>query len=171
VIHIVGINHELQHTAPPWRAALEEVQRARREFQTYLCTLAGRLKPQVIAEEFSQQALDNLSKAHNLSVVSTVKAVADTLGVEHRFCDPDDAERLRLGLPDPYLDHYGESEKPRFDRIRECYWLSRLVEVSNRDVLFVCGAEHVQSFCELVKGTSIDANIVNEYFGREIYVS
>jgi hypothetical protein len=104
VIHIIGTNHELQHTAPPRRVAPEKVRRARREFRAYLCALAGRLKPQVTAEEFSQQALDYLSVKYNLSVVSTVKAVADELSGEHRFCDPDVAERVRLGLPHPFLD-------------------------------------------------------------------
>jgi|SRR3990172_4766022 len=104
-VYIVGTDHDMQHDAPSRRAAPDKVQRARREFQAYLYTLVDRLKLQVIAEEFSQQALDGYNAE------STVRPVADKLGIEHRFCDPGATERVELGLPHPFLDHCEEREK------------------------------------------------------------
>ena len=164
-VYIVGTDHDMQHDAPSRRAAPDKVQRARREFQAYLYTLVDRLKLQVIAEEFSQQALDGYNAE------STVRPVADKLGIEHRFCDPGATERVELGLPHPFLDHCEEREKPQLNRIRESYWLDRLSDVLHRDILFICGAEHVHSFCELVRSKGIDAAVEMEHFGKKIYGS
>ena len=162
-VYIVGTDHDMQHDAPSRRAARDTVQRARREFLTYLCTMVDRLKPQVIAEEFSQQALDGYNAE------STVRPVADKLGIEHRFCDPNVAEREELGLPHPFLDHHNEMDMPQLNRIRESYWLDRLSDVLHRDIIFICGAEHVHSFCELVRSKGIDAAVEMEQFGKKIY--
>ena len=163
MIHLVGTYHELQHTARPRGVLSDKVQEGRRDLQAYLRELATRINPKLIGEEFSQQGLDGLKAK------STVKLVADELGIEHRFCDPNTAERVKLGLPHPYLDHCDKSEKPRLDRIREIYWLETLSDMINHDILFICGADHVSSFAQLLLEEGITAQIEDEYFGQAIY--
>ena len=164
-VYIVGTDHEMQHDAPSHRTAPDKVQRARREFQTYLCTLVDRLKIQVIAEEFSQEALNGRHAE------STVRPVADKLGIEHRFCDPNVAEREELGLPHPFLDHRKEREMPQLNQIREQNWLDRLSDVLHRDIIFICGAKHVHTFFELIRSKGISATVEREHFAKEIYGS
>ncbi len=163
MIHLVGTYHELQHTGRPGGGPPDKVQEGRRDLQAYLRELATRTNPKLIAEEFSQQALDGLNAK------STVKLVADELGIEHRFCDPNTAERVKLGLPHPFLDHCDESEKPRLDRIREIYWLETLSDMIDHDILFICGEKHVSSFARLLQNNGITAHIEDEYFGQAIY--
>jgi hypothetical protein len=55
---------------------------------------------------------------------SILEKLGRTEGIEHRFCDPVDND----------------------DDKREQFWLSRIKDCKNRNVLFVCGFEHVESF-------------------------
>lgn len=93
MIYIVGTNHELQHTAKPFRVSVEMTSRARDDLKEYLRQLATEIHPAIIAEEFSQDVL--IIK----DVSSNVEAIADELDIEHRFCDPGIQERAVLGLP------------------------------------------------------------------------
>lgn len=163
MIHLVGTYHELQYTGRPGGGPPDKVRKGRHDLQAYLRELITRINPKLIAEEFSQQVLDGL-KAE-----STVKLVADDLGIEHRFCDPNTVERVKMGLPHPFLDHCDESEKPRLDRIREIYWLETLSDMIKHDILFICGADHVSSFAQLLLQEGITAQIEDEYFGQAIY--
>lgn len=163
MIHIVGTNHELQHTAKPFRAAADTANKAREELKSYLRQLAGEIRPAVVAEEFSQEVLSIMSANSN------VKAVADALGIAHRFCDPDIQERTRIGLPGYGTEDCDPSERGRFDAIREAYWLEQLSDVLDKTILFVCGADHVSSFNGLLRGKDIAVEVREEYFGKEIY--
>jgi hypothetical protein len=60
MIHLVGTNHELQHLARPKRAAQELVEKAREEFQEYLCAQIKTLNPAVVAEESVEEVLKYL---------------------------------------------------------------------------------------------------------------
>jgi hypothetical protein len=162
-IYIVGTNHELQHDAPPRRVAVDLAQEARRRLQDYLRTLIGRLKPQVIAEEFSEDVL-GLKNAS-----STVVPIAQEFGLTHRFCDPGRSERMALGLPPFGTEECDPPDRHRFDEIRESYWLTQLSDVIRKEILFICGAEHVHSFCALLSSKRTPAVVENEYFGRELY--
>lgn len=163
MIHIVGTNHELQHSAKPCRAPAETATKAREELKSYLRQLAGEVRPAVIAEEFCQEVL-TIKKAD-----SNVKAVADELGIEHRFCDPGFEERAGLGLPPLGTEDCDPGERRRFDAIREAYWLDRLRDVLDRTVLFVCGADHVAGLTRLLREKGIAVEVRDEYFGKSIY--
>lgn len=163
MIHLVGTFHELQYTGRPGCGPPDKVRRGRHDLQAYLRELITRINPKLIAEEFSQQALDGLNAK------STVKLVADEFGIEHRFCDPDVAERVKLGLPHPFLDDYDKSEEARLHRKKESYWLETLSDMINHDILFICGATHVSSFTQLLLEEGITVQIEDEKFGQEIY--
>ena len=130
MIHIIGTNHELQHTGTPGRlarlvpagAALKAAERARDDLKAYLRQLAREIGPAVLAEEFCQDALPP-------DAASNVKAVADELCIEHRFCDPGREERMKLGLPWYGTEGYDQGDRASFDAIREEFWLGALADV------------------------------------------
>lgn len=163
MIYIVGTNHELQHTAKPFRVPAGTANRGRDELKAYLRQLAKEIRPAVIAEEFCQDVL-NIKNAN-----SNVKAVADELAIEHRFCDPSIQERGRLGLPQHGTEDCDPSDRSRFDAIREAYWVKRLSDVLDQAVLFVCGADHVAGFTRLLREKRIGFEIRERYFGKDIY--
>jgi hypothetical protein len=159
MFHIVGTNHELQHTAKPFRALADMVNIARDDLKAYLERLAEEIQPAMIAEEYCQDLME--------LAPSNVKRVADNLRIAHRFCDPDVYERERLGLP--LGIHNCDPEREQYFAIKECYWLDRLHDVVDQEVLFVCGAEHVPSFTRLLNERGIAVAVCVEYFGKELF--
>ncbi len=158
MIHSVGTDHELQHTGKPSQAPVETANKARDDLKAHLRQLAEEIRPTVIAEEFSPDVLNILNAASN------VKAVADQLCIEHRFCDPSIAERARVGLPLHGTEDCDPGERRRFDAIREAYRLEALTDVLDRTVLFVCGADHVSSFSRLRHERGIAARVLRGVF-------
>ena len=96
MIHIIGTRHPLQVWTPAKRnsksldASKGDVER----FECYVADAARALSADVIAEEASEEWIDD----HGLGASSVAQGVADKLGVQHIFCDPDRAERRALGL-------------------------------------------------------------------------
>lgn len=142
-MHVVGTNHELQHTGKPSRAPVETAVKAGDDPKAYLRQLATEIRPTVIAEQFSHDVLNKLNAASNR------KAVADQLCIAHRFCDPTLEERVSVGPPRHGTEDCDPGERTRFDAIREAYWLAARADVLDRTVLFACGADHVSSFSRL----------------------
>ena len=162
MIHIVGTNHELQHSARPKRAAEGLVKKAREELQEYLRLEIKRLKPVVVAEESVEEVLKCLGAE------STVKAIADECGIKHLYCDPDSVTRNRLGVPIG-SEHLTEEEKQKFHKIRENYWYQQIEPYNGQAILFVCGAEHVSSFRALLEQYKCRIETLCEYWGKNIY--
>jgi hypothetical protein len=53
---------------------------------------------------------------------------------EHRFCDPTSLQKKENGI--------GESDSDK----REQFWLSRIRDCKGRNLLFVSGGNHVETF-------------------------
>lgn len=113
-----------------------------------------------IAEEMSRDALAE----HGLKQ-SICERVADRRHLDHSYVDPDGPMRTTLGIePTMNVDWAGmkgcpysrqEIEQHNWNRNfhpREKYWLERLHKFDRWPVLFVCGADHVESFAAKVKG-------------------
>lgn len=162
MIHIVGTNHELQHSAKPKRAAVALVAEARGEFQQYLRMQIQRLNPALVAEELVEEVLKCMGTE------STVKAVAEEFGVRHQYCDPDKATRAKLGVPIG-TENFPEKERQKYHNIREKYWYQEIVPFAGQTVLFVCGAEHVPSFRALLMENGCQVETLCEYWGKDVY--
>jgi nicotinic acid mononucleotide adenylyltransferase len=95
---------------------------------------------------------------------SVAKDVATNLGIQHLFCDPDTGERRATGLQvgeelrtqamtvskktgREWTDVHHAEIKKQFST-REAVWLERLegCKPNNRSIIFVCGADHVDTF-------------------------
>jgi len=179
MFYIIGVAHRVQcrqgNTADSedqknYRQCLEETVRA--------------VKPVVVAEEYSRHALKQLEKSNGAEYESIARAVAESLVVEHRFCDPEPEARARLGYREgteialQIFMHDAENrsnseindrgfaiEVARYWPIREKYWLDQLDDVKQQDLVFVCGDAHIESFGELLIRNSIGSTIVGRHFG------
>lgn len=98
---------------------------------------------QTLSEEMSVEALGN--------TISLCKKIASELDIFHIFCDPNDDERLSLGLPakDDSSTWSGREEE----------WLSRL-KLASFPVLFICGANHVDSFQKKCRNQGITVTVL-----------
>ncbi len=117
----------------------------------------------LVAEELSEWAI---GRNHHLGAIGSVaKNVSSRLNIAHLFCDPDEVERQRLGvLSDNELGQslgFGnimnaeqaaivEQKKREQWFIRERYWLEQLQRLHFSRCVFILGAQHVDSFAELL---------------------
>jgi hypothetical protein len=90
------------------------------------------------------------------------------MGLPHRYCDPDNPRRRVLkirGITNITLDNTltprEKEEAIAADHAkRERYWYQQLLAFDNWPVLFVCGADHVDSLCSMLKNEGIDVHLV-----------
>ncbi len=145
MVYLVGVDHQVQHNGQPMTPKREEATRA---FYTFLELKAKDLNISMFAEEFNDDALRN-----SCASAATVRDLAHRLGLKHRFCEPTRQERKELGI-----------SKDR-DR-REQFWLSCLEpHLNSETILFVCGADHLESFQNKLLGKGVKAKILPEQYG------
>lgn len=171
MLHIIGIAHRAQARKP--NAQKTEAQQA---FEDCLRTTINRVKPAFIGEEDSEEALTKRGEA------SISKEVAVDAGMEHRFCDPTQQQRIDLGYMDcmsieMYLSmtetlssqelrlKAQAIEIARYFPIREQFWFEQLHGGRDVDVIFVCGDGHVATFCKLLSENGVDYEIVQRGLG------
>ena len=130
---LVGTSHVFQR--PPLTRRREAAQ-----LYSYLKLLGKRCSIRAIGEELNQAQL----AGRNLER-STCAEVALSLGIEHRYCEPSDADRNLLGI---CVGKDGYSA-------REQFWLSCLLQMNLWPCLFVCGAKHVGSFFALLAANKL----------------
>jgi len=87
-----------------------------------------------IAEEMNKESL----KRHFCPDESIAFQLAQELGIGHRYCDPDTATRAERSI-----------EKGNFEK-RELYWLEQLQTFDGFPALFIMGADHFESFKNLL---------------------
>jgi hypothetical protein len=162
MIYLIGTNHELQYNAKPKRGEENMVLDGREKFQNFLYNQIVDLKPVVIGEESVEEILDLLQTE------STVKTVADKLGVKHIYCDPNYEARNILGIPIG-SEHLKQEDKIKYYNIRENYWFKKIEPYIGECIIFVCGAEHIESFQKLLAGKNCESKIISEYWGINIY--
>jgi hypothetical protein len=141
-IALIGTDHDYQAFGRPGAADLEyEIERILNAYNFA-----------AVAEEMSREGLERRGATE-----SVCKRVADKRSLRHRYCDPDRQTRSRLDIQDENLiralgQMSGKSDQETDHQIceahsqREQYWLDRLLELDLWPVLFVCGANHVDTF-------------------------
>lgn len=163
MVYLIGTNHELQHRAAPKRGPRDRVMATRSSFSTYLRAKANDLHATLIAEESAPEVLAALATE------SIPCEVAAKMRIEHCYCEPSFAQRASLGLPAIGTESLPEEERGPVIAKREKFWLSRLCTKLDQSILFICGASHVESFADLLRSNGIAVEILEPYFGREIY--
>jgi hypothetical protein len=145
MIYLIGVDHQVQHDGP---TLISEREKAIAEFSIFLKSKAKALNITMLAEELNEDSLKG-SRASE----STVREIAKQLGLKHLFCDPTRAQRKELGI-NKDID------------LRENYWLSGLEDYrTEKNILFVCGAGHLETFGQKLIKAGYQVDILPEKFG------
>ena len=132
---LIGTNHVYQR--PDIRGS--------EEFRTLIEDSREEHDIKIIAEEMSLDVLHKYGATE-----SSCKQVADSIGIPHLYCDPSYKEQKKLGIKQP-----GRERDPVADAIREDYWLEHILKQNSWPVLFICGADHTESFRDLLQANDI----------------
>lgn len=143
------------------------IQTADLELKPFLEGVCREFNVRAVAEEMSEEALSEKRCSASIPM-----QVASALEVPHRFCDPNRAERGLLGIlqeNEIRLQAWSSNSSlsnsdvaacvMESDAKREAYWLDQLRSLNIWPVLFICGADHVTSFCGLLAQHSIAAHV------------
>jgi hypothetical protein len=179
MFYLIGAAHRVQ--SRPKNSVDSEDQKA---YRACLRDAIGRTLPVLVAEEFSTRALTKARKNDEAEHESITKAVADSLAVAHRFCDPGPEDRKRIGyveggelfMPMVMADQDGltneqtetiafATEVAKYWPLREKFWLDQLGDVLDQSVIFICGDAHLESFQQLVAGKAIESQIIARHIG------
>lgn|GEM_PF-6461387 len=126
----------------------------RNAFLSYLKEKIKELGVTLIAEENSRKALHSFQ--------GSVKTLAHEIGIEHRFCDPDSAERVEKGIS-RHNEWKTPEDKKKADLKGEEIWFEKIADY-NGNPIFICGVCHVRSFQLLLTGKGIRVKILTEDF-------
>jgi len=163
MIYLIGVKHKIQYSKSPNSEETESQTNARNSFKEYIWELITTKKPALVAEEFNEQVLEYLkSNSH-------VKEIADELNVEHRFCEPSSDERVEMGVPGMGYEGVSDEDIEKFHKLREEFWMGKITENIGGDVLYICGANHIQSFKFLLESNNHNVVILEEYYAKEAY--
>lgn len=179
MFYIIGVAHRVQCRQKDTADSGDQTK-----FRECLVETIDRVKPVIVAEEYSQYALRQLGSDNGAEYEAVAKNVAESLRVAHRFCDPEPEVREKMGYlegteiarqifmhdtknlsNDEINDLAFAIEVARFWPLREDFWLSQLEDVKNQDLVFVCGEAHIDSFMELLSGSRIDSSVVARGIG------
>lgn len=140
------------------------------ELKAFLLNLCEEFKVFAVAEEMSRDAL-----AERNCSTSIPMQVANALQLPHRLCDPNRGQRAKLEIGqenDIRVQAWRSGSELSESEIaelvaeshakRERYWLEQLRDFNVWPVLFVCGADHVPSFYQLLKQQGISVHVAAE---------
>lgn len=162
---IIGTDH-------PYQMVTGERVEETRQFRSAILEVVTSQAIGAIAEEMSKEAL----RYHRASY-SVAELLCAELGIPHQFSDPTNSERFRLGirqdsdiraehLTDGWTEEKIEADVQArganaSDRIRERHWWKRIRELNRWPVLFICGANHVETFVKLLTENRVQALIAH----------
>jgi hypothetical protein len=119
-----------------------------------------------IAEEMSLEALAQKGASQSICC-----GIANERGIRHLYCDPDNETRSRLQIQGEndirlagFLNDLAEKIINQDVRVshdrRECYWLSRIIDFNLWPILFICGANHVDSFAAKARTATFSIEVL-----------
>jgi hypothetical protein len=155
-IAVVGTSHTYQLPGAPAAAA----------FEAFIKSLFLSSNFAAIAEEMSIEALSERG-----ATISVCKQVADKRGARHLYCDPDRQTRACLDIrQENGIRATAQSERVSEEEIRkriqashdrrEEYWLDRIIKLDSWPLLFICGADHVDSFVSKAREHGLSVKVL-----------
>jgi len=144
MIYLLGVDHQVQH---------QKNAQVSKKFMTYLGKSIRDLKIGFVGEEW----FDDLLKENNITTTTT-QDIASNHRIEHRFCDPNRRERNKIGWRSKNDDH-----------LREIYWMKKMSDKLNSNVIFICGSKHLIAFAKLLTISGHTCKILSEKFDEIMY--
>lgn len=137
-------------------------------FVAYLGAVCESNQINAIGEEMSISALRDFHRTESIPA-----KFASARGKSHKYCDPDSDEQARLHIRGDQavrcdVRDQGISEEEitqllrEEDLKRERYWLCKIEEWNEWPLLFICGSDHVESFCQLLSTVATAVHVVHE---------
>lgn len=183
MVYIIGVDHLVQYNGPV-------PERLRDDFRDYLVAFSRTHRIDLIAEEFSNEALLEVYHATK----DTACEAARILGILHRFCDPEERDMIRLGIP-YFADIIGRVKKQRgidtafilddtlrarvreeataisksYWHLRETFWYDRIAPDIDSNILFICGHEHTDRFQSIILQHGNTCVIVESFWREGIF--
>jgi hypothetical protein len=159
MIYLIGVNHYLGQRKRHGEDGTDYQQ----TFQSVVESAIQSIHPDLLAEEDHP---DFLSGADSILLeIASIHGMED----RHRFVDPNRDERKKIGddvskcistsvqgIAHLILCHYPK---------REEFWLQKLQDSLNKDILFICGWGHIESFKELLARNGISYSVLAKRIG------
>lgn len=173
---LIGVEHRVQSVPVTGVETPNHV-----EYRACLEQAIHTSKPAVVGEEYSQDALNRASYQGPQEFFT--RKIAERAGVKHMLCDPDFKAKKAMGYQSQYCwslliaelwDRVPDSERDLLSRgleivkdipLRELYWLNELKPVLQKDIIFVCGDSHIDSFAELLDSHRILSRVIERKIG------
>ena len=174
MIYLIGVNHKIQHNRDG-----DTGLSLRNKFSAFLVSKVKEYNITLLAEEFSEQAFQESN-----ATIDTVKDVAEKLSIKHLFCDPNKKERKGINIPcreeikntfnihGPVIGSSSEDsrikeEQRKYHNVRENFWYNRIEKHISKNLIFICGADHMKSFETLLVGKGHKTIVLIENWKNE----
>lgn len=174
MIHLIGVLHRAQASATG-----QAETDSQKEYAETLRRTIRNVNPALVAEEYSTEA------EQENKTISITRTVAAELGVPHRFCDPHKDERARVGylsaeelhpliwMNDENWNISNEEAEAKawaicigkYFAIREGLWLDSIRDVIKKEIVFVLGDGHVDSFTKILESEGVEVSVVARGIG------
>ena len=172
MVHLLGISHSFQLRAVlPLRdnGLIDNIGAApiAVELENYIRGLLGPLAISTIAEEYSATKLKEKLAIDPNAYLIGMSICGSFDQMEHLLCDPDPEEREVLYK----ITGISKAEDTRRGYpVREAEWLRRLHPyLSKGNVLFLCGACHIDSFRQKLVDAGIEVKLLVRDFENEFF--
>jgi len=163
-IYLVGVVHNIQCD----NNSLEN-----QIFKDYLQQKIKQFVPDIIVEEFSEEALE-INRTKN----TIAQDMAKQQNIEYIFCDPNSEQREKIGIPsrskikkelningpvywNSTQDKQIKKEQIKYFPIREKYWIDEIKNKPFSKMIFICGRDHLKSFKILLKKYKYEVYILD----------
>ncbi|MGA2373865.1 MAG: hypothetical protein ABSG11_24685 [Candidatus Korobacteraceae bacterium] len=174
MVHLIGVAHEAQASSSG-----KPESDAQALYADVLKRATVAVRPRVVAEEYNEEA-EQENKTRSIG-----KPIAVALGAEHRFCDPNKAERQQIGyfgpqelhlhiwMHDPNWNISNEEAQAkgwaicigRYFAVRERFWLEKIRDALDQELVFVLGDGHVDTFTKLLADEGVNSQLVQRGIG------
>jgi hypothetical protein len=153
---LIGTRHDYQRLGNP----------CSEEFRSLVTATCQDQDIKAIAEEMNFEGLVPYGAKQSIC-----EQVAHSLRILHRYCEPSIEEQKKLGIKQPGKSspsdfsfnpdrHEIEPEQRVSDAIRERCWFNHLLKLDAWPVLFICGANHTESFPGLLRANGIVVRVL-----------
>lgn len=187
MIYLIGVNdHNIQHDGNGC-ADLS----LRNKFSAFLRNKIKELGIDLLAEEFNEDALYKVSHGKIATVKNVVEELkSEKLKIGHRFCEPSKTYRKLKNIlssseilskklnihsykeSSPNLDKNQQkifnSEKKKSFLARETFWFEQISNSLDKNIIFVCGADHVERFGALLLEKGYKSIVLVKYWGNSV---
>ena len=135
-------------------------------FYSAIYELSNSYGVRAIAEEMNLEALNEIGATYSIA-----QQLCNEKDLRHKFIDPTNKERKVLGIiqdndikAEGFLNNWTPEHidaeilvrgADASDSIRENFWLSKVMEIDTWPLLFICGADHFNSFADLLRENGV----------------